>query len=123
MRHIESQHQIALFRWADLAAKQYPELALLYAIPSGGYRRKPEAALLKAQGARAGVPDTVLPCPKKGLGACYIELKRPAAPGVAKGTVSPAQRAMLAALEAAGNRVAVAYGWEEAKAVLLDYLS
>jgi hypothetical protein len=122
MTRVEHQHQVALFRWASLMAREYPELRLMYAIPNGGGRSKAEAGRLKAEGVKPGMPDVCLPAPRGAFGACYIELKRPAAPGQAKGRVSPEQRAVLAELEAAGNRVGVAVGWEEAKAILMEYL-
>ena len=119
----EHAEQAALFRWAALASRAHPELRLLYAIPNGGARSKATAGRLKAEGVRAGVPDVCLPVPRNGLGALYIELKRPGGvPGRAKGALRPAQREWLAALQDAGNAVAVAYGWEQARGVIERYL-
>lgn len=119
----EHAEQAALFRWAALASRAHPELRLLYAIPNGGARNKATAGRLKAEGVRAGVPDVCLPVPRNGLGALYIELKRPGEPGRAKGALRPAQREWLAALQEAGNAVAVAHGWIEARGVIERYLS
>ena len=71
----EAREQEALFRWAGFAAGTMPELNLLYHIPNGGSRNKAEAANLKRQGVRAGVPDLFLPVARGGYHGPYIELK------------------------------------------------
>lgn len=119
----EHAEQAALFRWAALASGVHPELRLLFAIPNGGARNKRTAWMLKAEGVRSGVPDVCLPVPKAESGALYIELKRSATPGKPRGRVSESQRDWLGALHAAGNTVAVAYGWEQARVVIERYLS
>lgn len=118
----EHAEQVALFRWAALASAAHPDLRLLFAVPNGGARSKATAGRLKAEGVRAGVPDICLPVPRHGYGALYVELKRPWAPGRAKGALRPVQRDWLAALQEAGNAVAVAYGWIEARDVIEGYL-
>ncbi|MGL4573572.1 MAG: VRR-NUC domain-containing protein [Burkholderiaceae bacterium] len=119
----EHEHQVALFRWAALAKQQHPDLGLLFAVPNGGARSKATAGKLKAEGVKAGVPDVVLPIPRNQYGACYIELKVPASAGKAKGRLSPEQRAMCESLRAAGNSVHVCWGWDQARDVLLEYLT
>lgn len=57
----EAEEQIALFEWATLQSGRFPELALLYHVPNGGSRNKIEAARLRAQGVKSGVPDLCLP--------------------------------------------------------------
>ena len=118
----EHAEQAALFRWAALASGVHPELRLMFHVPNGGARSKATAGRLKAEGVRAGVPDICLPVPRNGLGALYIELKRSATPGKPRGRVSESQRDWLGALQAAGNCVAVAYGWEQARGVIERYL-
>ena len=76
-----------------------------------------EAANLKQQGVKPGVPDIFLPVARKGFHGLYIELKR--AKG---GTVSKAQQEMLIALRCEGYAVEVCYGCEEAVRVLEGYL-
>lgn len=115
-RHIESQHGQALFRWAQLNLEKWPELDLLYHIPNGGRRGKIEAAIMKSEGVRPGMPDYQLPVARCGFIGLWIELK---APG---GRVTPKQKNRIEALRAAGHRVEVAVGWEEAKDILIDYL-
>ena len=59
------------------AVVDYLELLGLpfYAVPNGGYRRKSEAARLKAEGVRAGVPDLCVPVARGGYHSLYIEMK------------------------------------------------
>lgn len=112
----EHDEQVALFRWAQWHAGQWPELRWMYAIPNGGARHIAVAAKLKAEGVKAGIPDICLPVPRGGFGALYIELK---AKG---GRVSQAQRAALDALVGLGNSGAVAFGWEQATKCIQAYL-
>jgi len=123
MRHAEANHQRALFAWARLTEGAHPELALLYSIPMGGRRNPREAALLKAEGARAGIPDLCLPVPRGRWHALYIELKRPAAHDAPRGRATPAQTWWLDRLADAGNRALVAYGWDQARDEILAYLT
>lgn len=109
----ESQEQYELFEWASYRR----DLRLMYHIPNGGYRDAREAAWMRKQGVKAGVPDICLPIPKKGYGALYIELKR--ADG---GRLSEKQKEWIEALRAAGNRVEVCRGWIEAKKVIEEYM-
>lgn len=74
-RPCEADEQEALFRWAGCLMNKYPELNMLYHIPNGGSRNKREAANLKRQGVRAGVPDLCLPVARAGFHGMYIELK------------------------------------------------
>ena len=113
----EAQEQVALFQWARLHEKRYPELKLLWHIPNGGSRNAIEAKHLKAQGVKPGVPDIFLAARRGGLGGLFIELKRQK-----KGTVSPAQRDMIEALRDAGYMAVVCRGFEEAQKAIRDYL-
>jgi len=113
----EHAEQVALFRWAGMARVRYPELALLYAIPNGGHRHIQVARRLKAEGVKRGVPDVCMPVPRVGWCGLYIELK------TATGTVSPAQRVWLRALQDQGHRVAICRGWESARGVIEEYLA
>src|SRR5438045_8279985 len=77
----------------------------MFAVPNGGYRRPIEAAIMKATGTVAGVPDTIW---IKDGRIFAIELK---APG---GRLSDAQLATMAEMREAGAVVAVATGIDEA---------
>lgn len=121
-RHIEDDHQKALFEWAGLASFRIPGLKNLFAIPNGGKRNPREAARLKAQGVRAGVPDIFLAYPKAGHSGLFIELKRPIVKGEAKPTVSDEQKLWLLRMTEAGYKTAVCYGWHEAREQILTYM-
>lgn len=119
----EHDEQAALFQWAALHEGEEPRLRLLFAIPNGGKRSKATAGRLKAEGVKAGVPDVFLPAMMGRIGELYngglfIELKR-----TSGGSVSVAQRVMLAELERAGYRVAACRGWVEAARMICDYLN
>ena len=116
MQH-EAIEQTKLFNWITFARVAMPELDMLYHIPNGGYRNKREAANLKRQGVRAGVPDLCLPVARGNYHGLYIELK------YGTNTATENQREWLNRLQAQGYAVAVCYGWEQAKHVLEKYLA
>ena len=113
----EADEQTALFKWAAFNTAKYPELNLMYAVPNGGSRNPIEAAHLKAQGVKPGVPDICLPVPSGRFTALYIELKRRKG-----GKVSEAQRGWIAALNRVGCRAVVCRGWDEARVEIERYL-
>lgn len=113
----EENEQIALFRWAEFAMNQYPELKLMYHIPNEGKRSKITGARLKAAGLKSGVPDICLPVACGGYIGLYIEMK------AGKNKLTDNQEKWLNALTREGNFTAVCYGWEQAKKVIEKYLS
>lgn len=143
----EHAEQTALFAWAAMAARyglavandpaSYVEgftpwpldkpgcLRLLHAIPNGGLRDKATASRLKAEGARAGVPDCHLPVSRHNFLSLYIELKRishkPKRAG-SMGGRSQDQIDWANMLTEEGNCVATCYGFEEARQCLIWYL-
>ncbi len=117
MNHIEDAHQAALIEWADVQAKEIPELGLLLHIPNGGKRNPREAARLKKQGVRAGVPDLYLPVPRGGRHGLWIELKSPES-----GRVSDKQRWWIDALTRQGYAACVCVGWPQARDTIIEYL-
>ena len=112
----EAMEQEALFDWAKATFGRYPELKLLYHIPNGGKRNRFEAAHLKRQGVKAGVPDICLPVPRGGFHGLYIELKA----GSNKPTDS--QNKWLSALRAQGYAAEVCVGWKQAQELITEYL-
>lgn len=116
-RYAESEHGRTFFRWCQLVTAAHPELDLIYHVPNGGRRGKVEAAIMKAEGVRKGMPDYHLPVARAGSIGLWIELK---APG---GRVSKDQNERMDALRAAGHRCVVAVGWTEARDHVLEYLN
>ncbi len=116
--HLEDDEQSALFGWAAL----YPQCRLLYAVPNGGYRKPREAARMKRQGTRAGVPDICLPVARGGFHGLYIEMKRPIVKGEAKPVVSKEQAQWLKDLRAEGYCAEVCYGFNDARDLIENYL-
>ena len=115
---LERDEQELLFEWIEYATCKHPEVALCFHIPNGGHRNAREAHNLRLQGVRAGVPDICLPVPRGGYGALYVELKRKRG-----GRVSEQQRVWIDALNRAGNKAVVCYGFDEAKKAIEDYLN
>lgn len=112
----EATEQEALITWCGWMMNQHPELKLIYHVPNGGSRNTLEAANLKRQGVKAGVPDLCLPVPMNGFHGLYIEMK------YGKNKTTEAQKEWLDALTEQGYFTAVCYGAEEAERVLSRYL-
>lgn len=113
----EAEEQAALFEWADWMRSTYPELALMFHVPNGGSRNRIEAARMKGQGVKPGVPDIVLPAPRGRYHGLFIELKR-----LRDGRISNDQKIWLTALGGQGYKCLVCFGAEEAKKEILKYL-
>lgn len=141
----EHAHQRAFFAWLALArihgyakAKQValgtalyqvdhtkpylPGLSLFHAIPNGGGRSKAQAAMLKAEGVKAGVLDTFLPIPSGKYHGLYIEFKEPKRRNHRNGGLSAEQQLFAAEVSQYGYYVATAYTWREAANCTMQYL-
>jgi hypothetical protein len=116
MKHIESNNQQALFQWAAYSNIKYPELSLMYHIPNGGKRNVREAARLKKEGVKSGIPDICLPVARGIYHGLYIELK------AGKGKASDNQKDWIDRLTNQGYKAEVCIGWEQAKDAILEYL-
>lgn len=114
----EAQEQSDLIKWAEKCVQNniHPELEMLYAVPNGGRRDKIEAAHLKLQGVKAGVPDLCLAVPKGKYHGLYIELK------VGRNKTSEYQDRWLHNLSKKGYAVKVCYGCVSAKQAIEKYL-
>ncbi|MCQ2479010.1 MAG: VRR-NUC domain-containing protein [Clostridia bacterium] len=112
----EGQQQALLFRWAEYAKAKYLCLQYMYHTPNGGSRNEKEAANLKRQGVKRGVPDVCLPYPCGGYHGLYIEMK------FGKNKPTKEQTEYLKYLSSVGYKTAVCYDWEEARSVILTYL-
>lgn len=117
MKQVEHGEQAALFSWARLAESQYPELALLFAVPNGGARNAVTGARLKAEGVKRGVPDIWLPVARDGYHGLVIELK------AARGRPTREQLVWLEALKQQQWVALVCVGFESAQTALLKYLA
>jgi len=113
----ENAEQEALFQWAAISEKAYPELRLLFHVPNGGHRHPREALAFKRRGVKPGVPDIFLPVARHGFHGLWIELKRKG------GKKSKDQDAWLDALGKQGYAVFLCVGWEAAKQTILEYLT
>lgn len=126
LKPTEHTEQGAVIEWALTMQGQYPELALLHAIPNGaklsysrnskGERYSREAEKLLDEGLKPGIPDLSLPVGRGGYFGLYIEMKvKPTKP-------SPEQAILIDRLRAQNYFVEVCYGADVAIKVLLDYL-
>ena len=113
----ENAEQEALFQWAAYNTGRFPELRLMFHIPNGGSRNKAEAANLKRQGVKAGVPDICLPVARGEYHSLYIEMK------AGNNTTTEKQNEWLLDLSKQGNAAIVCYGWKTASAVIEKYLT
>lgn len=115
----EAQEQSALFAWADQCVQFgiHPELKMLHAIPNGGRRDPIEAAHLKQQGVKAGVPDVCLAVPRGKYHGLYIEMK------VGRNKATDKQNEWLADLSHYGYAVKICYSCLAARAAIEKYLS
>ena len=111
----EAADQEALFAWAELMRGRLPGIELMHHIPNGGSRNPVEAARLKAQGVKPGVPDICLPVARRGYHGLYIEMK---ADG---GRLSKDQKERLSALREQGYAAYVCRGWESARRLIMKY--
>lgn len=115
MRHIESTIQKNCIAWFRLA---YPEYRLLlFSVPNGGRRDKVTAAILKAEGAVAGVADAILLLPRHGYASLCIEFKTP------KGRQSDNQKAWQKAVEGNGSKYAVVRSFDEFRNEIDGYIN
>lgn len=112
----EAVEQINLMKWTEYMSGRYPEIRLLFHVPNGGSRNRIEAANLKKQGVKAGVPDLFLPVARGGHFGLFIEMK------FGKNRTTAQQKEWIKELRDQGYRCEVCYGWEAASEVLTDYL-
>lgn len=131
-RDSEHSQQVALFAWAALETKNYPQLKWLYAVPNGFFASSGQKGKMKAEGLRDGVPDLFLPVPinldvqDNAYPKCaglYIEMKREIYRNRKDGGCSEDQLKWLAYLNEAGYKAVVCYSWEEARDQIIGYLN
>lgn len=112
----EHKEQVAVFNWAKMQEKKYPQLKNMYAIPNGGLRNLKVAANLKKEGVKAGVPDISLDYPMGSFHGLKIEMK------VGKNKPTEKQLDWMNRLKEAGYKVLVCYSSLEAIKEIKGYL-
>ena len=115
-KRCEATEQERVINWATFYAKDFQELDLLYHVPNGGSRNQLEAANLKRQGVKAGVPDLVLPVPQQQFHGLYVEMKW------GKNTTTDKQDWWLEQLQKQGYKTAVCWSADEAMDVIAEYM-
>jgi hypothetical protein len=111
----ESVEGVALARWFRVT---YPELdRLFWHTPNGGARDPRQAAQLKREGTKPGVPDYFLAFPQSHYHGLFLELKREKG-----GSLSKDQKIVIAILREQGFFVEVGLGWMEASFIIEGYL-
>lgn len=95
-----SEHdlQVSCVRWFRY---QFPN-EIIMAIPNGGYRTAKTAAIMKAEGQMAGIPDLFIAAARGGKHGLWIEMKNGKA-----GRLSPIQKEVHERLQNQGYQVEV----------------
>lgn len=106
MRQMEAAEQTKVIQYC-----MYRNI-LVFHIPNGGSRNRIEAANLKRQGVKAGVPDLFFPVARKGKHGMFIEMK------AGKNKTTPLQREWLDVLAINGYVAKVCNGFDEAVKVI-----
>jgi hypothetical protein len=128
----ESAEQSALMAWCAMQSDR--RLDLLFAIPNGGERHAAVGAKNVATGLKSGVPDLMLPVPINTVSlhnepiepifaGLFLEMKRVKHKTAKNGNCSAAQLEWHDKLREQGYAVCVAFGWIEARDILLEYLA
>jgi hypothetical protein len=113
----EYAEQTALFRMAQIYARQYPELRFLNGSLNGVRLTIGQAVKCKKIGMRKGFPDLNLPVKRGEYPGLYIELKR-----VKGGRIETEQREWREFLLSQGYAHHFCKGADEAWKVILEYL-
>ena len=116
----EHAHQAAYFCWCSQHSDE--RLRFAFAIPNGGKRTKVTASRLKAEGVRAGVPDTFLPIPVGMFHGLWIEFKKPGDKNKKKGRLDPEQIKWRDFLKSQNYGHFVAFTYRQAIEVTVQYL-
>lgn len=113
----EHNHQCALINWWAIAHKAFhlPEFAL-YSVPNGSKRNMIEAAWLKDEGMRAGIPDLELAVSRGGYRTLYIEMKH------GDNKLTEEQAKFIEWQKSEGAMCVVCYDWTDARAAIEYYL-
>ena len=116
MKSREAQEQAVVISWCEMQKNKYPELSMIYHCPNGGYRHKIEAANLKRQGVKSGVPHLFLKKKKKNKHGLFIEMKW------GNNKCTPNQNKWILKLSKLDYEVKVCYSSMEAIDAIKNYL-
>ena len=108
----EDFEQKQLIQWC----KTVPELQFMFHIPNESVGGQGWLIRNRQMGVKSGVPDLMLPIPAGRYHGLFVEMK------AYNGRVSEQQQKWIDALNALGYLAVVAYGWEDARCKILDYL-
>ena len=108
----EDQEQRQLIQWC----RTRPELQFIFHIPNENTAGIKWGVRNRQMGVKSGVPDLMLPIPSSGYHGLFIEMK------TKQGSTSVEQDRWISALNGFGYLAVVAYGWEDAKCKILNYL-
>ena len=108
----EHQEQVALFQ----ALALHDECRWIFAIPTGGYRRKTTAVNLRNEGVKKGVWDLFCCYPRNGFHGMYVEMK------FGNNKLTPEQVEFGDTATAEGYLCRVAYDWLTAYNFILEYM-
>jgi hypothetical protein len=113
MRQNEYHIQVAVVFWL---VNQYPRC--LFTISPSGMKLPVQVAIkMQRMGYKAGTPDLMIFEPRGGYHGLFIELKADS------GKKSVQQCAFIQALNDRGYKAVFAFGFEEARNVISEYLS
>jgi len=113
----EHDEQVALFTWAGLVSKKYPELKMLFAIPNGSLRHIAVARKLKSEGVKSGIPDIFFAVARGEFHGMFIEMK------YGKNKTTTQQNEWIETLTEQGYLCIVCYSWTDAQWAIEQYLA
>lgn len=108
----ETQEQRQLIQWC----RTDPRAQFLFHIPNESVGGQGWLVRNRQMGVKNGVPDLMLPIPAGGYHGLFVEMKKEG------GRLSPEQKKWISALNQLGYLAVVAYGWEDARNKILNYL-
>ncbi len=123
----EAQEQEALITWAEhyefnlgegLYERRFKLRDYLLAIPNAAKRTVIGGVMMKRQGLTPGVADLFLALPMGAYAGMWIEMKRRSK----QAHLSNLQALFLNVMRGVGYKAIVAYGWDEAREKILEYI-
>jgi hypothetical protein len=116
----ESTEQQLLIKWFRLAYPKYRMISIPNGQMIGGRNKFALIAKYKAEGLTPGVSDLFLCVPRYGYSGLWLEMKDK---GKTISSVSKEQATWLADMEDMGYKSEWAAGFDEAKDIIINYLT